>query len=149
MNGAESYFEDLLMRVIEGIATEEEFATFSEIIRIDAELRRRYAREMRLHALLSCQGEAKAIEKDVAPCATSPKRGWTEMSAGGRRGFNWVKIAAAAAVLISGAAVWYAADIPTTCERFGTEMNVQTEPVLPSVRLVSRARDRPVQHLKF
>lgn len=139
MNGAESYFEDLLMRVIEGIATEDEFATFSEIIRIDDELRRRYAREMRLHALLSCQREAKAFDMDVSPCAASPKRGWTEPSVGGRRWPKfWFKVAAAAAVLVSGAAVWYAADISTACERFRTEMNAQTGAVLPAVRLVSQ-----------
>ncbi|MDD4018786.1 MAG: FecR family protein [Kiritimatiellae bacterium] len=56
MNGADAYFEDLLMRVIEGVATEDEFATFSGILRHDLQCRRRYAREMRLHVLLRCKG---------------------------------------------------------------------------------------------
>lgn len=57
MNSVNSYFEDLLMKVLEGVASEEEFATFSEIVRQDAELRQRYIRDMRAHALLSCLQE--------------------------------------------------------------------------------------------
>jgi hypothetical protein len=57
MNSVNSYFEDLLMKVLEGVASEEEFTTFSEIVRQDAELRQRYVRDMRAHALLSCLQE--------------------------------------------------------------------------------------------
>jgi hypothetical protein len=117
MNRVEAYFEDLLMRVIEGIATEEEFATFAGIIRQDAGLRDRYAREMRLHALLSCEGEAKGVRS--APVRSSRQGAW------------W-KCAAAAAVLASGAAVWHAAGIA----RVRGKRGVSVEAAAPVVRVI-------------
>jgi ferric-dicitrate binding protein FerR (iron transport regulator) len=145
MNSAESYFEDLLMRVIEGCASEEEFATFSEIIRLDAELRRRYVREMRLHALLSCQGEEKSLGKTGLK-HENPKRVSVQMNSGcreteaarRRRPSGWWKMAAAVALLLSGAAVWHKADINRVREKLGAAVEDAAESVVPVVRLVSQ-----------
>lgn len=59
MIGPDAYFEDLLMRVVEGKATEDETATFGGIILMDRELRKVYALEMRVHALLCCKSKGQ------------------------------------------------------------------------------------------
>jgi len=55
VNHPDAYFEELMSKVVDELATEEEFATFEEILLRDAELRRRYLQYMRAHALLNCR----------------------------------------------------------------------------------------------
>ncbi len=98
MNSVNAYFETLLMKVIEEVATQDDFETFAEIVRQDSELRKRYRRDMRVHALLSCRHEART------PTGSS-KLGRLKLKkseADGRRYSNrtrsiWWKVAAAAA----------------------------------------------------
>lgn len=105
MINAEEYFEDLLIKVIEGVANEDEFATFMEIVRLDADLRSRYVQEMRFQAILSFQGEVgekgnAGNRQSAAGCGDVSRRGAEARSHGG-----WWKAAAAAAVLLGGAGV--------------------------------------------
>ncbi len=145
MTSAEAYFEDLLMRVIEGVATEEEFATFAGIIRHDDELRRRYAREMRLHALLSCQGDEKATEATVAAGANFRVRARAGADVSVRRQASWRsglrrslwRSAAALALLLGGAAVWHGADALLR-EASGAKPRGTLASAVPAVRFVSQ-----------
>ncbi|MDD4623328.1 MAG: hypothetical protein PHG71_08850, partial [Kiritimatiellae bacterium] len=66
MIGPDAYFEDLLMRVVEGKATEDETATFGGIILMDRELRKVYALEMRVHALLCCKSKGQGALRGAA-----------------------------------------------------------------------------------
>jgi hypothetical protein len=93
----EDYFEDLLMRVIEGCATGEERVTFAEIIRRDPELRARYIREMRFHAILSFQDESDG--------QTAKRKSLSGFS------ISWRAAAAAVVALALGAAMWKAEKI--------------------------------------
>ena len=97
MNPADAYFEDLLARVVEGAAAEDEFATFAEIIRQEPALRQRYRREMRLHALLCCKGGL--------PVPKVAATGWWRADRP-RFGFSGKRLAAAAAAaLLLGAGI--------------------------------------------
>ncbi|MDX9868011.1 MAG: hypothetical protein RBT78_08805, partial [Kiritimatiellia bacterium] len=97
MNPADAYFEDLLARVVEGAAAEDEFATFAEIIRQEPALRQRYRREMRLHALLCCKGGM--------PAPKVAATGWRRARAP-QFGFPGKRlVAAAAAALLLGAGI--------------------------------------------
>ena len=103
MNSVDSYFEDLLMKVLEGVASEEEFATFSEIVRQYAELRQRYVRDMRAHALLSClreerRGGGEVLKFESAKVLKLETWYSTWMKSG------WWKVAASVAVTVLG--VW-------------------------------------------
>ena len=124
MNSVNSYFEDLLMKVLEGVASEEEFATLAEIVRQDAELRQRYVRDMRAHALLSClQEERRAGEvlkfepasleasayADTSTADKSPSQGSSKVLKLGTwyskvMKSGWLKMAASVAITLLG--VW-------------------------------------------
>ena len=114
MNSVDSYFEDLLMKVLEGVASEEEFATFSEIVRQDAELRQRYVRDMRAHALLSClreewRGGGEVLKFEPASLEATPSQGSSKVLKLGSwysklMKSGWWKVAASVAVTVLG--VW-------------------------------------------
>ena len=55
MNHPDAYFDALMAKVVDEVATADEFATFEEILLHDAELRQRYLACMRVHALLCCR----------------------------------------------------------------------------------------------
>lgn len=129
MISADTYFEDLMIRVIDEVATEEEFSTFEEILLHDAELRRIYIQHMRAHALLCCRGEENTAGKRV------PK---SEGSADRTGRFQvWWKAAAAAAVLLGGTAMWRAADLWRS-EEAGVRREAMSASASQPVRLVSQ-----------
>jgi hypothetical protein len=99
------------MKVLEGVASEEEFATFSGIVRQDAELRQRYVRDMRAHALLSCLQEERRGEEvlkfEPASLEATPSQGSSKVLKLGTRYSTWMKsgwwkMAASVAVTVLG-----------------------------------------------
>ncbi|MDX9868356.1 MAG: hypothetical protein RBT78_10555, partial [Kiritimatiellia bacterium] len=68
------YFEDLLRKVLDEVATEDEFATFQEILLHDAELRALYVQCARAHAALCCRNRRAAAvpARDRAPVIREP-----------------------------------------------------------------------------
>jgi hypothetical protein len=165
MNRADAYSEDLLMRVVEGIATADEFAVFAEILRRDAALRRRYAREMRLHALLCCRNHG-LLTCGATPCAVRVRRPRITLGkryaqgnprppdADARRGLpvprrtsrpqaggRFTRIAAAAAALIgAGVVLWKTSDLrfPISDLRSLTS-DLRSPASAPTVQLVRHA----------
>ena len=112
MDGKLIVFDDLVRCVIDGDATAEEFQDFVEMMRADPTLQRRYCRQMQVHALLMChKGQEWPEEEEVQKCAGSKVRtlGQTETGGRGTSGIWW-KVAAAMAVMLGGAAAWWAAD---------------------------------------
>ncbi|MBP7638001.1 MAG: FecR domain-containing protein [Kiritimatiellae bacterium] len=106
MTRADGYFEELLMRVLEGVASEQDFITFTEIIRRDEGLRRRYAREMYVQALLGSQGGTYA--SSVGMTVHTEAEG-DRLLQGVSRGMPWwrrrpVWAAAAALMVLAGGA---------------------------------------------
>jgi hypothetical protein len=95
MNDSLIVFDDLVRCVIEKEAVEEDFELLDEMMSDDPGLQDRYCRQMYVHALLTCQkGQAW------------PEAGDQRSEAGGRKFWDWWKVAAAAAVLLGGIAVW-------------------------------------------
>jgi len=93
-------FDDLVQRLTDGCATDEERGRFAALLQEDAALRVRYAELMRIHALLVCRykGVGQQGGRCGAQCGPSPRKG---------RDWGWWKwkAAAAAAALLTGAAV--------------------------------------------
>ena len=128
-------FEWLSASVLEGDASREDVVRFNELIRECPDLVQVYLEQLQTHAMLECRGGGMAKQESVR----ADVRSWGRQKAADYE-FRWRSLwkIAAAAILVTGAAMWYLADIPTTCERLGTGIHAQTEPVLPAVRLVSQ-----------
>ncbi len=130
-------FDWLSASVLEGDASREDVARFNELIREYPELVQVYLEQLQTHAMLICRGGGMAKQEPIRANVCGRGR----RNASGNE-FKWRSLwkiaAAAAAILMTGAAMWYAAEISTTCARFGTEMITQTGAVLPAVRLVSQ-----------
>ncbi len=130
-------FEWLSASVLEGDASREEVVRFNELIRECPELVQVYLEQLQTHAMLICRGGGMAKQESVR----ADVRRWGRQKAAGNE-FRWRSLwkiaAAAAAILMTGAAMWYAADVPTACERLGTGNQAQTDAVLPAVRLIGQ-----------
>ena len=94
-------FEDLLEKVIDGLASDGERARFAALLKTDEEARTRYAELMRIHALLRCRlTQTDTQNGKPVPQSHQAKR------------FAWWKAAVAAIlVLASGAAMWKTEEI--------------------------------------
>ncbi|MFA6632007.1 MAG: hypothetical protein WCU90_06890, partial [Kiritimatiellia bacterium] len=130
MNHPDAYFDALMAKVVDEVATEDEFATFEEILLHDAELRQQYLQCMRVHALLCCRSEGQAAgarmfshstpvrrDGDMRAAAKSrprPLNMQDHAASGGsaRHGQHspagWKAAAAAAAAILLGAGIWMA-----------------------------------------
>lgn len=157
MNSADAYFEDLMIRVVDEVATEEEFSTFEEILLHDAELRRIYIQCMRAHALLCCRGEENTAGKRVPKSDGSAdhtrgvrksekRESWKletrdskpgEIARQPGRFHVWWKAAAAAAVLLGGTAIWRAEDLWRS-EALGVKRDEMSASAAQPVRLMSQ-----------
>lgn len=130
-------FELLAETVLEGEASREEIARFNELIREFPDLFSVYAEQLQMHLTLQFRcGRGDSLEsvhcdvrKSERQNVTGKKIWWRSL---------WKIAAAAAAILMTGAAMWYAAEISTACARFGTEIKTQTGAVLPAIRVVSQ-----------
>jgi len=105
-------FEDLTASVLDGTATPDEQARFTEITREYPEFRSVWLEQVRLHALLTCRGAGGYGARGVL----SQKR--TGLPKGtrarGTRNRGWWQMAAAAAVVLSGVALWRGSLRPST-----------------------------------
>jgi len=96
-------FDDLVRCVADASASEEELRTLANMMRRDSRFAKRYARQMHVHALLTCQRgqewpEAKPslAEEAASDVGTQPAVGL------------WRGVAAAAAAVIVGVTMWLA-----------------------------------------
>jgi ferric-dicitrate binding protein FerR (iron transport regulator) len=89
-------FENLLEKVIDGLALDDERARFAALLKTDETARTRYAELMRIHALLRCRlAQTDAQNGKPAPQSYHAKR------------FAWWKVAVAAILVLAlGAAMW-------------------------------------------
>lgn len=130
-------FEWLSASVLEGDASREEVVRFNELIRECPELVQVYLEQLQTHAMLICRGGGMADQESIRANVRGQGRRKASGNEFGRRSL-WKIVAAAAAILMTWAAMWYAEDISITCARFGTEMIAQTDSDLPAIRLVSQ-----------
>ena len=87
-------FEELTAAVLDGTATPDERARFTEITRAYPEFRSVWLEQVRLHALLTCRGTrytAAPLPRNRPAVLKNPR--------GTRHAYGW-RIAAAAAVLL-------------------------------------------------
>lgn len=91
-------FDDLVRCVADGTATEEELRTLSNMMRGDSRFAKRYALQMHVHALLTCQRGQEWPEAELTEtgdgCGRPAARG------------VWRRVVAAAALVAAAAAGW-------------------------------------------
>ncbi len=94
-------FEDLLEKVIDGLASDDERRLFAVLLKNDESARARYAELMRIHALLRC----RFARKEVRNANRKPRRRDVKSRV-------WWKAAAAAMIAVAlGAGMWKAEKI--------------------------------------
>ena len=87
-------FDDLVRCVADGSATEEELRTLARMMRSDPRFAKRYALQMHVHALLTCQMGQEWPEAETA------------VTANGRDVWRWVAAAAAAVAVTALGWIW-------------------------------------------